>query len=551
MERKTQLRLWIGGALVVASLLAWTSDGRAETIKAKNTTSVYTSQGEKSRVVTRVPGGKTMTVLRKEGRWIKVRVNGLTGWITRSSATTGAAARATTTQNRKVSFVEGRSRKEKLETGPADRVGGDAVKEEGFDEDLSEVDESSDGKPNAAEEDEDEAAPPPRKVAAREKKARKKRKKPARDEEESFGDDEGESERDDAESEPDSDESAEDTSESSDEEESSGSDTVVVVTDIKLRSKPSKKSKSVEKVAAGDELSVIERDGDWIKVSTAEGEEGWVKAEDVGEQGAYSYKKVGIVANAGLAYRAVGQAFSSTSTDPLGNYSISSGTAMLAVGGDLIYDYSRKYLLGGDLGLGYTSTTPGPGIRFNDPEGGMPADIGFSILQVDLGGRAGYKISERSGLAGYVRLGYHYERFSVKNTTDFESNTARLPSEILQGATIGLLFELPRFYTKYSARVGLDYLSSSTLGKRTQTSGLEDGELSKVSALWATARGTYQWKERMQLSGTYQYASCKTDFDGLPAESQRRHIEGTAADGYEAARKDRIHTFMIGLTRAF
>jgi len=548
MERKTQLRLWIGGAVVVASLLAWTTDGRAETIKAKNTTSVYTSQGEKSRVVTRVPSGKTMTVLRKEGRWIKVRVNGLTGWITRSSATTGAAARATTTSNRKVSFVEGRSRKEKLETGPTDRVGADAVDEEQFDEDMSEVDDSGDGKPNARDEDEEEAAPRKR-VAVREKKPRKKAQKPARDEEESFGDEEGESEGD---AETSGDEAAEETGESGEEEEeSSGGDMVVVVTDVKLRSKPSKKSKSGERVSAGDELSVIERDGDWIKVATADGEEGWVKAEDVGEQGAYRYKKLGLVANAGLAYRAVGQAFSSSSTDPLGNYSISSGTAMLAVGGDLIYDYSKKYLVGGDLGFGYTSTSPGPGIRFNDPEGGMPADIGFNILQVDLGAKGGYKISERSGLAGYVRLGYHYERFSVNNTTDFESNTARLPSEILQGATIGLLFELPRFYNKYSARVGLDYLSSSTLGKREQTAGLEDGELSKVSALWATARGTYQWKEKMQLSGTYQYASSKTDFDGLPAESQRRHIEGTAADGYEAARKDRIHTFMIGLTRAF
>ena len=81
-----------------------------------------------------------MKLLEQEGRWLKVRVKGRTGWVPRSKvdmADDGAIARNT----RRRPFVDGRSRRRGFggAEGPEDRIGADAVGEDGPADDRVEV----------------------------------------------------------------------------------------------------------------------------------------------------------------------------------------------------------------------------------------------------------------------------------------------------------------------------------------------------------------------------------------------------------------------------
>ncbi|KAB2886561.1 MAG: SH3 domain-containing protein, partial [Kofleriaceae bacterium] len=57
----------------------------ADRVRTTKTTKVFKRTGEQSGVVTKVAKGKTLQVVAKQGRWLKVRVNGRTGWVTQSS----------------------------------------------------------------------------------------------------------------------------------------------------------------------------------------------------------------------------------------------------------------------------------------------------------------------------------------------------------------------------------------------------------------------------------------------------------------------------------
>ena len=100
----------------------------AEDVRATRSASVMASPGEQAGTVTRVRAGDQMSVLEKKGRWLKVRVNGRTGWITQSNVSAGQA-RTPVRKTRRRAFVEGRSksRSSKGRSAPSDRVGADAM----------------------------------------------------------------------------------------------------------------------------------------------------------------------------------------------------------------------------------------------------------------------------------------------------------------------------------------------------------------------------------------------------------------------------------------
>ena len=87
MRIKTLLIMAIAGLLMV--LVAPLAS--AERVKTTRTTKVMKRPGEQSAVVTRVKSGRTLTVIAKQGRWMKVRVNGRTGWVARSTVQTVSA----------------------------------------------------------------------------------------------------------------------------------------------------------------------------------------------------------------------------------------------------------------------------------------------------------------------------------------------------------------------------------------------------------------------------------------------------------------------------
>lgn len=479
-------------------------EAQAETVKARRSSPVYADQGEKSKVITRVRAGKRMKVLRRDGRWVRVRVNGRTGWIPRSYLKT-RRARSRVRKKRKVSFVEGRSRGREAKTAPKDRVGADTV-EEDF---ISEFD---DGEPKG------------KRVAKRD---RRRSRRDDRDRRARAGDEFDEEEFDE---------------EEFDEEEFDEDTVVVEAEEAEMFARPDDRDEPVDWAEEGDELWVIERDGDWILVENEFGDEGWVRAKDVGGQG-YSYSKWTKRGRAGLGYSNMGQDFSSGSADPLGNYTVSSGSAVLAAGGELLYDYDENWILAGDGLIRYVRASPG--IRYVDPNNAnMVTDISYTQYKIDAGARAGYKLDKKTGTALYGRLGYHYGKTAIDNVSDFTVNIPKLPSEILSGFTVGAVLDIPKWNDKWSGQAALNVMTSS-LGSLDQTQGLEDGNVSDTTAAFATARVRYKWKENLKIIGAYKFGYADTKWTGAAMESQRDH------GATDAKRTDLTHTLMVGLGRLF
>src|SRR5437764_12991911 len=83
----------------------------AEKVKTNQSTKLYAHPGEQGKVLLKVKSGQTMTVVAKEGRWLKVRVQGRTGYVPRSKVDLpdddGEIARNT----RRRPFVDGRGTK--------------------------------------------------------------------------------------------------------------------------------------------------------------------------------------------------------------------------------------------------------------------------------------------------------------------------------------------------------------------------------------------------------------------------------------------------------
>lgn len=516
-----------------------TAAADTEKVEARQAADVFAAPGEQSRVVTHVRAGKEMVVLQTKNRWLKVRVNGRTGWITRSHVSPIELAEPERPVKRRRPFVEGRStRRGSRGNAPSDRVGADATDEDEADD--------------ARSDDDDDA----RLKRERERARIKRKRAQAREKDEEILDeddqealDSGEQSRskksDDDEDDEDEEEAGDKGKDDDEEEEAKQDDreyVVVKVASATIYEEQSTKSDEIDAASEGSKLFVVERDGKWIKVEDEEGNAGWVKAskvEDGDGGGSYKWEKFAKRARAGLGYESMTQNFTSDgATDP--NYKLSSAAAVLSLGGDVLYDYSPKYLIGGDIG--YKLAIASPGIRYAN-DAGEAVNIGFKIHQVDLGVRGGYKLSKESGMAAYARLGYHYERFGINNVSDFTKNLAYLPSEILQGVTIGGIFEMPKLTDKFAVRAGFDYMK--LLASRKQTVNLEDGATSTPSALWLNLGTVYDWKPAWKITGDYQFTYAKTSWSGAVDGSMRPQMATSAS------RKDSSHLLMLGLGHSF
>src|SRR5215470_20402673 len=115
--------------VLVLGVLAWPSAARAEKVKTNQSAKLYTRAGEQSPVLLKLKSGQSMTVLAKDGRWIKVRVSGRTGWVPRSKVDLPDDDEEIARNTRRRPFVDGRGTKRGFggESGPDDRIGADAT----------------------------------------------------------------------------------------------------------------------------------------------------------------------------------------------------------------------------------------------------------------------------------------------------------------------------------------------------------------------------------------------------------------------------------------
>src|SRR5262249_24877383 len=97
--------------VMVSGALAWARAAGAAKGKTKQSAKLVSRGGEQSRVILTLKSGQTMTVLAKDGRWIKVRVSGRTGWIPRSKVDLPNDDEEIARNTRRRPFVDGRGTK--------------------------------------------------------------------------------------------------------------------------------------------------------------------------------------------------------------------------------------------------------------------------------------------------------------------------------------------------------------------------------------------------------------------------------------------------------
>lgn len=540
MMRPPRLFVLAISATLGLSVVAVAPAARAETAEARQGADVFATPGEQSRVVARVRAGDEMTVLSRSGRWLKVRVNGRTGWVPRSVVATEEKAPE---RRRRSSFVEGRPNRDSGKaSAPRDRIGADATAdEEGFVDDEDADDEE--------DPDRDATGSVSRKVRDRDARERESRRDGGERERESDAGEEVGDEADDAEA------ASDDGGEESDEadDEADGEDDgerrrgpvklVVVANGAGLFADPSARSDRLARLRAGTWVTEIGRESGWVHVRRASGSEGWIRDDDVDESMPFRYEKWSYSASAGLGIASVSQTFQSDSTLALGNYTVGSNALAIGINGEVVRDLGPSYLATGDLSYTYAVATPGIRCTPETCGGADAVNIGFKTHDLDLGASFGYKIWKETGLAVSGRLGYHYGMLKVNNVEDMNANPARLPTEKLQGVTLGVHGDLPRIWDRWAFHAGLDALV--LLASREQTSGLEDGDVSDAFAMWFAARAIYSWKDKLKATGQLSYGYAKTNWTGRAEESQRQH------DATQAVRSDRTILLLLGVERPF
>ncbi|HZJ68024.1 MAG TPA: SH3 domain-containing protein [Kofleriaceae bacterium] len=490
-------------ALVVLILgtLAWPSIGLAEKVKTNQSTKLYTRAGEQSPVLLKLKPGQTMTVLAKDGRWLKVRVSGRTGWIPRSKVDMPQDDDEISRNTRRRPFVDGRGTKRGFggEAGPEDRVGADAT---GEDDEARPSKSSKSGKSGKASKDAKVRNDASKDDEDDEPRARKSTQRSSRDDDDSADDDKP-------------------ARRGADDQEDSAETHRPRARVARRTAILDEASKDGDEAFTADpktELFVLKEQGKWTMVSNDEGDTGYVltsklEIDDAGDSGPRTRSLNG---RARVGWTFVRQSVSTPGAPRAlpDNYSASSSSVTIALGGTALYPYSKRYWIGADLAYDYDKAIPG--IDYNHQS------ISFSLHNLNLRALVGYDMQKPSGMIVFGRLGYHYESFQVSDYADLTKNTAKLPSQIISGPILGASLAIPRFTKEIGLRISLDTILFGASIE--QTKNLEDGTGPSAKAVFLGASLTYRWKPNMDLQATFDLQYTKKSFSGMaPATSMRGH----------------------------
>lgn len=531
--------------LLVVLALAPSRDASAEKVKTNQSTKLYAGPGEQKKVLLKVKSGQNMTLLAQDGRWLKVRVQGRTGYVPRSKvdmADDGDIVRNT----RRRPFVDGRSRKRGFggEGGPDDRIGADAIGEG--------QDDSGD---DEAEEEEDEA---PRKQKAskssddEEEETPKKPKKPAPKQQSSDDEEDEEPTKaskggDDEEEESDDEEVVDDESSGEPDEEEDKRATARVAKKVAVYEEADSESEESFIARPTDVLYPLSTKGKWTEVENEEGDYGWVETELLeveGGGGGMKKRQILLTARTGLMF--IQQGLRSTGSPNLkvpDNYNITTSSVTLSLGGGILMPVKGKYLVGGEATYDYSNTLFG-GVFYDNKDDMMPGvTTKLSLHNINVRAVGGIDLKKKSGLSIFGRLGYRYQSYVVANYADPVKNPARIPQEIVKAPTIGVAMLMPTLTNKIGLRVSLD---TSLVGASiTQTKGLEDGAKPTLKAAVLGAGVTYRWKKTFDLQATYDLRYMGVDFGPPLASSMRGHM------GSNVSRTDFFHMLTFGIAKPF
>lgn len=522
--------------LVLLCVVGWSSSADAEKARAKNTAKVYNRAGERGKIVVKLKSGQVMRILRKEGRWYKVRVKGRTGWIPRSKVELLEEEMVRNTRRRP--FVDGRSTKRGFGSGaPDDRVGEDATVDRGGGDD-EEDDGGDEGGGDDEEDDGGDDKPTPKPKKPKKPKVTKK-PKPAADD--AIIDD------DDEESDFEGDEPADDggDEEGDDDEESSNQVRAHVKKKVAVFYDPDEDSE--EAFTAKPDMVLFptgKKKGDWIEVETDEGDIGYVRESSLemddeggGDSGPRGKAKIDLRGRLGFTIIQQGmRTAGGNPTERPDNYNLSTSAATVALGGTYLRPYSKAYVIGGELAIGIAKAIPGIKVDAMNT-------TGITVYDINARAMFGKDFKNKRGMVAYGRLGFRYYSYQVSNATDLTKNTARLPSEIIKAPTIGAAFAIP----KLTDKIGLDFsLDAMVIGaSMQQTKNLEDGDKADAKGICAGIGLTYRWKPKMDIYGTYGLAYTTYAFGAPLATSMRGHT------GTDVNRTDVFHAITVGVNYGF
>jgi len=588
--------------LAVGTWLGFARQADAEKVKTNQPTKVYSKPGEHEKVLVSLKAGQNMTVLAKEGRWIKVRVQGRTGYVPRSKVDLpddDEIARNT----RRRPFVDGRGTKRGFggETGPDDRIGADATgdnapsDDKGDKGDSGDDDDSGKAKPakattkpkpkakdddDSGDDDDDSGKKPAKPAKAAPPKAKPAAAKPKAKDDDDDGDDDdagdkgkgkakgkGDKAKDDDDDDTtvvDDDKGDKGDKGDNGDKDDKGGDadadtrpTAHVSEKTVAHDKPNEESDEQFTAQPNMLLYPEDKQGKWTFVSNDDGDAGWVltsslDVDDGGGAGGPHKRQIDTHARLGLVF--LQQAMSSTGSTITGTmfnpdkYSIGSPAVAVALGGSYMVPYKKNYMVGGELSLDYAKTLLG---GINIPAGsttGAPtgAETGVSLMTLNLRAEIGYDLHKKSGMMLYGRLGFRYESFMVSDYNVLAQNPAMLPQETLSTPTLGVALGIPHLTDKLGLMVSLDTV---LLGASiSQTKGYQDGQDPSEKAAYFAGILTYRWKKDMDLQGAYNIDIASVDF-GKPYTDPTLNMRGHT--GTDTSRSDVYHMFTFGIAKGF
>lgn len=528
--------------VVVAVSTAVSSGGaRAEKVKTNQTTKVYARPGEQAEVVVKVKSGQNMTVLAKDGRWLKVRVQGRTGYVPRSKVD-GADTDEIERNTRRRPFVDGRTTHRGFggDAGPEDRVGADATGA-GQDDDSGGDDSDSkrdDDKPRHRSSKGDDDDKPKRHTKSKDDDDKPKRHGKSKDDD------------DDAKV---SDDSKDDSKDSDDDAPKDDDRQVAHVGEkTKIYTDRDSDSDAVFTAKPNMILYPTETKGKWTLVEDDEGDAGWVLTShlDIESPGGAHKRELDLGARLGFTFisqgmRAVGSTAMTGSGFNPDNYNIGVSSLAIALGGRALYPYGKDYLLGGEFAYSYSFTALGGVFVPSGAMGGGGVNTSISIHNINVRGLAGYDLHKSNGMMVFGRLGYRYQGFLIADVADPAKNPAKFPSEVLKAPTLGAGLSIPRLTDKIGLKFALDAIVAGA--SINQTVGLEDGKPGAASAKAVCLGGefVYKWKKDMDLRGTYDLNYAAIDFGPSVAGNMRGHT------GTDVSRTDIFHTVTFGIAKGF
>ena len=233
------------------------------------------------------------------------------------------------------------------------------------------------------------------------------------------------------------------------------------------------------------------------------------------------------------------QRFTSNGSGPLTNYQASTGALGVQVGLGLWGTVGKYLLLGGDGSYTFVGAAA---LRYVQPTDGTTVTLGVQAHTADVGLSAGLHFGVLGGLSVRLRLGGQM----ILNLVQPDVRT-KLPSDRILGMTIGLGVAAPALFHLANRPFGVALFGGGLVpAARAQTLGLEDGAQSTTFGAFFGGGLSYalmapnpdHYHGQLALEAVYNYEFAATHYTGL----SRRNNSITIADRGSAQ-----HLIALGL----